>query len=366
MGRARRPSRDRERCRHDAALGRTLAVLDASWLHPAGYDVRIELVAEDAAFTGGLSPPDTDRHADWPVEVLNRGAATSSASSRLSGRAGRLPCLLPRDPATVGDRARDGLEAMRIAWPPRDRTWVGARSRSTRSPASPGGRWRDASRTARSRAHRGDALGILTEIVDPEPLTVADVDLNARRVGSGRHRRELRERRRGDRRRRCARHRREQAHPSAHPRRPGASASRSSARSHWPWTFMRRAAGRGDRGLGIQFQLGFQRRFDAAYGEARRLVRAASWPLYVLRLAGHDPEPPAARRTPAASGGIFNDFSVHDFDVTALLTGQEIVEVTPMATSRVRVFAKYERRRDGGGDPAAVGGDARDPVAHAA
>lgn len=78
---------------------------------------------------------------------------------------------------------------------------------------------------------------------------------------------------------------------------------------------------------GIPFQLGFQRRFDAAYREARRLVESGELGrLYVLRLAGHDPEPPHESYIPA-SGGILADFSVHDFDVARWLTGQEIDEI---------------------------------------
>jgi myo-inositol 2-dehydrogenase/D-chiro-inositol 1-dehydrogenase len=78
---------------------------------------------------------------------------------------------------------------------------------------------------------------------------------------------------------------------------------------------------------GVPFQLGFQRRFDAGYTEARRLVESGELgQLYVLRLAGHDPAPPHESYIPL-SGGIFNDFSVHDFDVTRWLTGQEVVEV---------------------------------------
>lgn len=94
---------------------------------------------------------------------------------------------------------------------------------------------------------------------------------------------------------------------------------------------------------GIGFQLGFQRRFDAAYREARRLVTDGSLGrLYVVRLTGHDPEPPHEAYIPQ-SGGIFNDFSVHDFDVTRWLTGQEITEV--YADGDVLgfpMFAKYD------------------------
>ena len=94
---------------------------------------------------------------------------------------------------------------------------------------------------------------------------------------------------------------------------------------------------------GIGFQLGFQRRFDAGYSEARRLVEDGTLgTLYVVRLAGHDPAPPHESYIPA-SGGIFNDFSVHDFDVTRWLTGQEFEEVyADGGVLGFPVFAKYD------------------------
>ena len=94
---------------------------------------------------------------------------------------------------------------------------------------------------------------------------------------------------------------------------------------------------------GIGFQLGFQRRFDAAYREARRLVTEGTLgTLYVVRLTGHDPEPPHEAYIPL-SGGIFNDFSIHDFDVTRWLTGQEVEEVYADGdVLAFPVFAKYD------------------------
>lgn len=93
---------------------------------------------------------------------------------------------------------------------------------------------------------------------------------------------------------------------------------------------------------GIRFQLGFQRRFDPAYREARRLVESGELgTLYSIRLAGHDPAPPHEDYIPA-SGGLFRDFSIHDFDVIRWLTGDEVAEV--YADGAVRgfpVFAKY-------------------------
>jgi myo-inositol 2-dehydrogenase / D-chiro-inositol 1-dehydrogenase len=93
---------------------------------------------------------------------------------------------------------------------------------------------------------------------------------------------------------------------------------------------------------GVPFQLGFQRRFDAGYREARRLVETGGLgTIYVVRLAGHDPAPPHESYIPV-SGGLFRDFSIHDFDVLRWLTGSEVDEV--YADGGVRgfeVFAKY-------------------------
>lgn len=93
---------------------------------------------------------------------------------------------------------------------------------------------------------------------------------------------------------------------------------------------------------GVPFQLGFQRRFDAGYTEARRVLQSGELgTLYTFRLAGHDPAPPHEDYIPA-SGGLFRDFSIHDFDAIRWLTGQEVAEV--YADGAVRgfpVFAKY-------------------------
>jgi myo-inositol 2-dehydrogenase/D-chiro-inositol 1-dehydrogenase len=94
---------------------------------------------------------------------------------------------------------------------------------------------------------------------------------------------------------------------------------------------------------GVPFQLGFQRRFDAGYREARRMLQSGELgTLYAVRLAGHDPAPPHESYI-RASGGLFRDFSVHDFDVIRWLTGLEVDEV--YADGAVRgfpVFAKYD------------------------
>jgi myo-inositol 2-dehydrogenase/D-chiro-inositol 1-dehydrogenase len=94
---------------------------------------------------------------------------------------------------------------------------------------------------------------------------------------------------------------------------------------------------------GIQLQIGFQRRFDAGFRAARELVESGGLgTLYVVRMAGHDPEPPHEEYIPV-SGGIFRDFSVHDFDALRFVTGEEVVEVYADGdVVAFPVFAKYD------------------------
>jgi myo-inositol 2-dehydrogenase / D-chiro-inositol 1-dehydrogenase len=95
---------------------------------------------------------------------------------------------------------------------------------------------------------------------------------------------------------------------------------------------------------GIPFQLGFQRRFDPGYSEARRLVSSGELgTLYAFRLAGHDPAPPHESYIPQ-SGGMFRDFGIHDFDVIRWLTGREVAEV--YADGAVRGFPVFETYGD--------------------
>lgn len=94
---------------------------------------------------------------------------------------------------------------------------------------------------------------------------------------------------------------------------------------------------------GIPLQMGFQRRFDEGYREARRLVETGKLgTIYVVRMAGHDPEPPHEAYIPA-SGGIFRDLHVHDFDILRWVTGQEVVEVyAEGAVLEFEVFGRYD------------------------
>jgi myo-inositol 2-dehydrogenase/D-chiro-inositol 1-dehydrogenase len=95
---------------------------------------------------------------------------------------------------------------------------------------------------------------------------------------------------------------------------------------------------------GATLQIGFQRRFDAGYVEARRLVETGVLgTIYSVRLATHDPEPPPDEYIPA-SGGIFRDLHIHDFDILRWLTGGEVEEV--YATGSVRSFEVFAEHGD--------------------
>jgi myo-inositol 2-dehydrogenase/D-chiro-inositol 1-dehydrogenase len=94
---------------------------------------------------------------------------------------------------------------------------------------------------------------------------------------------------------------------------------------------------------GAIVQLGFQRRFDPAYREAKRRVDAGELGnVYLVRLIAHDQGPPHEAYIPV-SGGLFRDSSIHDIDALRWVTGQEVVEV--YAAGAVRnfpMFAKYD------------------------
>ncbi|HKG52482.1 MAG TPA: Gfo/Idh/MocA family oxidoreductase, partial [Actinomycetales bacterium] len=64
----------------------------------------------------------------------------------------------------------------------------------------------------------------------------------------------------------------------------------------------------------IPVQIGYPRRFDAAFVEARRAVAAGELGfIHTVRSTTLDPAPPSDAYI-ETSGGIFRDCSVHDFD----------------------------------------------------
>ncbi|POX50153.1 dehydrogenase [Streptomyces sp. Ru71] len=84
----------------------------------------------------------------------------------------------------------------------------------------------------------------------------------------------------------------------------------------------------------VPVQIGFNRRFDAGFAAARAAVQAGELgKLHTVRSTTLDPAPPPAAYV-AASGGIFRDCSVHDFDIIRWVTGREVSEVYAVGGNR--------------------------------
>jgi myo-inositol 2-dehydrogenase/D-chiro-inositol 1-dehydrogenase len=79
---------------------------------------------------------------------------------------------------------------------------------------------------------------------------------------------------------------------------------------------------------GVACMIGFQRRFDPTFNAAKeRLARGEIGEAEVLVITSRDPGAPPAHYL-KASGGIFRDMLIHDFDVFRWIMGDEAAWVT--------------------------------------
>ncbi len=94
---------------------------------------------------------------------------------------------------------------------------------------------------------------------------------------------------------------------------------------------------------GVPFQIGFNRRFDPAYAELARAIRAGELgKVELFRSQSTDPRP-APEAYIAASAGFFRDSVIHDIDTARFVVG-EVERVT--ALGRVLVDPLYEKYGD--------------------
>lgn len=85
---------------------------------------------------------------------------------------------------------------------------------------------------------------------------------------------------------------------------------------------------------GVLAQVGFMRRFDVGYANARRLLAEdAIGELRRAHVITGDFPPPPASYIPG-SGGIFKDCSIHDVDALRWVTGREVEEVYVVGKNR--------------------------------
>lgn len=86
---------------------------------------------------------------------------------------------------------------------------------------------------------------------------------------------------------------------------------------------------------GIVAQVGFNRRFDPSHRQVHEAVsEGAIGDVHLVRITSRDPAPPPIEYI-KVSGGIFNDMTIHDFDMARYVTGSDVVSV--YATGAVRV-----------------------------
>ena len=96
-----------------------------------------------------------------------------------------------------------------------------------------------------------------------------------------------------------------------------------------------------DRGLeavaaaGVSLQVGFNRRFDPGH---RAVAEAAAsgtvGEVHLCNIHSRDPAPPPISYI-EVSGGIFNDMTIHDFDMARYVVGSDVVSVYAVGAVRV-------------------------------
>ncbi len=86
---------------------------------------------------------------------------------------------------------------------------------------------------------------------------------------------------------------------------------------------------------GVKLQIGFNRRFDANFARVRKaIVSGEIGTPHLLHIISRDPAPPPISYV-KASGGMFLDMTIHDFDMARFLIGDEVTEVYAAAGVRV-------------------------------
>lgn len=87
---------------------------------------------------------------------------------------------------------------------------------------------------------------------------------------------------------------------------------------------------------GVRLQVGFMRRYDAAYAQAKRAIEAGEiGEPVIFKSIGRDFEaPPPSSFEGGSSGTLCHDSSVHDFDLARWLMNDEVVEVHTFAAAQ--------------------------------
>ncbi len=86
---------------------------------------------------------------------------------------------------------------------------------------------------------------------------------------------------------------------------------------------------------GVELMLGFNRRFDPDFEKIRALVETGEvGDPQIIKITSRDPGPPPISYI-KASGGMFLDMAIHDFDMARYISGKEVREVFAAAAVKV-------------------------------
>jgi myo-inositol 2-dehydrogenase/D-chiro-inositol 1-dehydrogenase len=95
---------------------------------------------------------------------------------------------------------------------------------------------------------------------------------------------------------------------------------------------------------GVSLMLGFNRRFDPNFLKVHETIKSGKIGVpHILRITSRDPAPPPENYI-RASGGIFLDMTIHDFDMARYLMGTEVLEV--FAKAEVLVDPVFRKAGD--------------------
>jgi len=95
---------------------------------------------------------------------------------------------------------------------------------------------------------------------------------------------------------------------------------------------------------GVNLMVGFNRRFDPNFLKVHETIKSGKIGTpHILRITSRDPAPPPQHYI-LASGGIFLDMTIHDFDMARYLMGSEVLEV--YAKAHVLVDPVFEKAGD--------------------
>lgn len=98
------------------------------------------------------------------------------------------------------------------------------------------------------------------------------------------------------------------------------------------------------RAAGVRLQVGFNRRFDHNFRRVREIVESGEvGDPHLIKITSRDPAPPSETYI-RASGGIFMDMMIHDFDMARYVSGLEAEEIT--AVGSVLIDPVFERCGD--------------------